>query len=73
MEYDFIPLPIETGGHQAEAIEGFLWRVIDIAGAGNASGRARFRHHAASGIFMSSAIGVANTIISNRPIAQYAP
>ena len=47
--------------------------IIDIAGCGSASDRARFRNYAASRILMTNAIGVAKTIITNRPIASDAP
>ena len=66
-------LAIETGGRQAEVTEAFLCRLIDIAGCGDASDRARFRNYAASRILMTNAIGVAKTIIANRPIASDAP
>ena len=46
---------------------------INIAGCGDASDRARFRNYAASRIPMTNAIGVAKTIIANRPIASDAP
>ena len=64
IDYDFTPLAIETGGRQVEATERILCRVIDIAGAGGASDRARFHHYAASRIFMTNTIGVAKTIIA---------
>ena len=65
---------VRAGGRQAEVTEAFLCRLIDIAGCGDASDRARFRnYYAASRILMTNAIGVAKTIISNRPIASDAP
>ena len=73
MECDFIPLAIETGGRQAEVTEAFLCRLIDIAGCGGNSDRARFRSYAASRILMTNAIGVAKTTIASRPIASHAP
>ena len=57
MGYEFTPLAIETGGRQAEVIEASLCRLIDIAGYGDASNRARFRNYAASRILMTNAIG----------------
>merc|ERR1711908_180881 len=38
---------VRTGGRQAEATERFLCRVIDIAGAGDASDKIRFCTYAA--------------------------
>ena len=61
MGYDFIPLAIETGGRQAEVTEAFLCRLIDIAGCGDASDKARFHNYAAPRILMTHAIGVAKT------------
>ena len=66
----FIPLAIETGGRQAEVTEAFLCRLIDIAGCGDASDRARFRNYAASRIPMTNTLRVAKTTIANRPIAS---
>ena len=52
---------IGTGGRQAEVIEASLCRLIDIAGYGDASDRARFRNYAAPRTPMTNAIGVAET------------
>ena len=53
MNCDSIPLEIEAGGRQADAAEGFSCRVVGTAGAGYASDRARFHHHAAFRIPMA--------------------
>ena len=73
MGCDFIALAIETGGRQAEVTEAFLCRLIDIAGCGDASDRARSRNYAASRTPITNAIGVAKAIIANRPVASDAP
>ena len=70
MGYDFVALPIETGGHQSEEAEQFLDRLVKYAGSGDPSDEARFRHFAATSLMMANQIGVARTILANMPITR---
>ena len=72
MGYDFVALPIETGGHQSEEAEQFLGRLVKYAGSGDSSDEARFRHFAATSLMMTNQIiGVARTILANLPITRH--
>ena len=71
MGYDFVALPIETGGRQPEEAEQFLDRLVKYAGSGDSSGEARFRHFAATSLMMANQIGVARTILANLPITRH--
>ena len=72
MGYDFVALPIETGGHQSEEAEQFFDRLVKYAGSGDSSDEARFRHFAATSlIMMANQIGVAWTILANLPITRH--
>ena len=42
MGYDFVALPIETGGRQPEEAEQFLDRLVKYAGSGDSSDEARW-------------------------------
>ena len=53
MGYDFVALPIETGGRQSEEAEQFLDRLVKSAGSGDSSDEARFRHFAATSLMMT--------------------
>ena len=53
MGYDFVALPIETGGRQPEEAELFLDRLVKYAGSGDSSDEARFRHFAATSLMMT--------------------
>ena len=68
MGYDFVALPLETGGRQSEEAEQFLDRLVKYAGSGDSSDEARFRHFAATSLMMTNQIGVARTILANLPI-----
>ena len=71
MGYDFVALPIETGGRQSEEAEQFLDRLVKYAGSGDSSDEARFRHFAATSLMMTNQIGVARTILANLPITRH--
>ena len=71
MGYDFVALPIETGGHQSEEAEQFFDRLVKYAGSGDSSDEARFRHFAATSLMMTNQIGVARTILANLPITRH--
>ena len=71
MGYDFVALPIETGGHQSEEAEQFLDRLVKYAGSGGSSDEARFRHFAATSLMMTNQIGVARTILANLPLTRH--
>ena len=71
MGYDFVALPIETGGRQSEEAEQFLDRLVKYAGSGDSSDEARFRHFAATSLMMANQIGVARTILANLPITRH--
>jgi hypothetical protein len=60
-----------AGGRQAEVTGASLCRIIGIAGSGWATDTAKLHNRTASRILMT--IGVAKTIIANRPIASDAP
>ena len=70
MGYDFVALPIETGGRQPEEAKQFLDRLVKYAGSGDSSDEARFRHFAATSLMMANQIGVAQTILANLPITR---
>ena len=53
MGYDFVALPMETGGRQSEEEEQFLDRLVKFAGSGDSSDEARFRHFAATSLMMT--------------------
>ena len=71
MGYDFVALPIETGGRQSEEAEQFLDRLVKYAGSGDSSDEARFRHFAATSLMMTNQIGVVRTILANLPITRH--
>ena len=71
MGYDFVALPIETGGRQPEEAEQFLDRLVKYAGSGDSSDEARFRHFAATSLMMTNQIGVARKILANLPITRH--
>ena len=71
MGYDFVALPIETGGHQSEEAEQFLDRLVKYAGSGDSSAEARFRHFAATSVMMTNQIGVARAILANLPLTRH--
>ena len=71
MGYDFVALPMETGGRQSEEAEQFLDRLVKFAGSGDSSDEARFRHFAATSLMMTNQIGVARTILANLPLTRH--
>ena len=64
-DFEFVALPIETGGRQPEEAEQFLDRLVKYAGSGDSSDEARFRHFAATSLMMTNQIGVARAILAS--------